>query len=122
MSVWGSDVCSSDLFNFVDWVRGDRIEFARNEAFWGERSPFESVQFRFLSNSASRVAALRAGDVDLIDFVPPLDAPQIERDTKLKLYKASAGRVILPLPNSQPHLTPFLHQQPRTPLSDNPLQ
>src|SRR3546814_20835678 len=71
---------------------------------------------------SSRVAALRAGDVDLIDFVPPLDAPQIEKDPKLKLYKASAGRVIILLLDAKRDVTPFVTDKAGQPLSENPFK
>ena len=47
-------------FSFVRWNRGDRLEFARNDAYWGEKPALAKATFRFLSDPQAQVAALRA--------------------------------------------------------------
>ena len=55
------------------WVRlsqGQEVVLERAERHWREPEPWQRVTFRFISNDSARVAALLAGDVDVIDNVP----------------------------------------------------
>lgn len=56
------------------WVRftpGQEVVLERAERHWREPEPWQRVTFRFVPNDSARVAALLAGDVDVIDNVPP---------------------------------------------------
>ncbi|MFX6702105.1 ABC transporter substrate-binding protein, partial [Acinetobacter baumannii] len=57
-------------FRFVTFTRGDRIVLERNETYWGEKPIWQRVTFRPITQAASRVAALLAGDVDFIENPP----------------------------------------------------
>jgi peptide/nickel transport system substrate-binding protein len=58
-------------FKFVDRVRGQRITLARNDDYWGTKPYLDKVVFRPLPDPSSRVAALRANEVDMIAVPPP---------------------------------------------------
>jgi peptide/nickel transport system substrate-binding protein len=56
------------------WVRlspGQEVVIERAERTWREPEPWQRVTFRFIPNDSARVAALLAGDVDVINEVPP---------------------------------------------------
>ncbi len=56
------------------WVRlspGQDVVIERATRHWREPEPWQRVTFRFIPNDSARVAALLAGDVDVIDNVPP---------------------------------------------------
>src|SRR4029079_11081797 len=63
-------------------------------SYWGPRPAWVKVTFRPLANAASRVAALLAGDVDLIEDPPPADLGQLGANPKLALAEAVSNRVI----------------------------
>ncbi len=55
------------------WVRfspGQEVVLERAERHWRPQEPWQRVSFRFIPNDSARVAALLAGDVDVIDNVP----------------------------------------------------
>jgi peptide/nickel transport system substrate-binding protein len=58
-------------FKFVDRVRGQRITLARNDGYWGTKPYLDKVVFRPLPDPSSRVASLRANEVDMIAVPPP---------------------------------------------------
>jgi len=118
----GKAAIGTGPFKFVSWTRGDRMVLARNDAYWGEKPAFDKVEFRVIRNSASRVAALQAGDVDMIDFVPPLDVPKLGRDPKIDIFKASAARVILLELDTVRDQTPFVTDHNGKPLDRNPFK
>ncbi|WP_299868488.1 ABC transporter substrate-binding protein [uncultured Hoeflea sp.] len=118
----GDAVIGTGPFKFDEWRRGDFLRFSRNPDYWGEAPQFDDVEFKMLSNSASRVAALRAGDVDLIDYVPPLDALRIKQDSDLNLFTIPAGRTILLLLDAKRDMTPHVFDKAGNPLKENPFK
>jgi peptide/nickel transport system substrate-binding protein len=59
-------------FKFVRWTHGEQIALAANEAYWKPGIPkVERLTFRFIPELSTRVAALRAGELHVIDRVWP---------------------------------------------------
>lgn len=55
------------------WTRltpSQDVVLDRHPVHWGPAQPWQRVTFRFIANDSARVAALLAGDVDVIDNVP----------------------------------------------------
>ncbi len=61
-------------FTLETYVNGERIDLRRNEAYWGAAPALDAVTAQIIADPAARTAALRAGDVDLVEGVP---APQV---------------------------------------------
>lgn len=61
-------------FEFLEWRPGDRLVLVRNPDYYLPGVPqLERVTFRFLPDPAAQLAALRAGDVDVVvDLAPEL--------------------------------------------------
>jgi len=66
-------------FKFVDRVRGQRITLARNDDYWGMKPYLDKVVFRPLPDPSSRVASLRANEVDMIAVPPPDSVASLEQ-------------------------------------------
>jgi peptide/nickel transport system substrate-binding protein len=81
-------------YRFRSFTPGSRFELSRNDAYDGEREPWERVAFLLITNTASRVAALRAGDVQLIDQVPTDEASSLQRDGNLAVFSTPGVRNI----------------------------
>ena len=62
----GSGLVGTGPYKFVSWKRGSEIIFERNPHYWGKAPAWDKVIYRPISNPAARVAALLAGDVDLV--------------------------------------------------------
>src|SRR5678816_4710730 len=56
-------------YKLVRFAKGDRIELARFDGWWGGKTAWDHVTMRLLPQNASRVAALLAGDVNVIESV-----------------------------------------------------
>ncbi|WP_439595093.1 ABC transporter substrate-binding protein [Falsiroseomonas sp.] len=80
-------------FRLAGWSRGESITLARNDAYWGEATPWARASLRNLSQPASRVAALLSGDVDAIDAAPPQDLPRLAGDARLRVASLVAPAV-----------------------------
>ena len=57
-------------FRFLRWVRGDRVELARNPDYWGAAPKLAAVTFRFIADPAAAAAAMLAGDLDAFPNFP----------------------------------------------------
>ncbi len=90
----GNGLVGTGPFKFVEWQRGSRIVAERNDAYWGPKPAWKTVQLRPLSNNTARVAALLSGDVDLIEDPPTTDLAKLKNDPKIHLERAVSNRVI----------------------------
>ncbi|MFA7432158.1 MAG: ABC transporter substrate-binding protein [Gemmobacter sp.] len=65
-------------YRLASFIRGEEIVLERNDSYWGEAPAWERLVLRTLSNQGARVAALLAGDVDMIENPPTQDIARIE--------------------------------------------
>lgn len=69
----------------------ESLALVRNEEYWGEKPYLDKIEFRAVTDPAARLAALEAGDIDLIEAVPTADIARIRSEGKLQLVKLGAG-------------------------------
>ena len=66
-------------FKFVEYVKGDRFIGDRFDGYWGGQPKAARVHWRIIPEASARVAALEAGEIDLIpDGIPPEEIPRIK--------------------------------------------
>jgi len=75
-------------WKLVEWKRKDSMRLERNSAYWGVQPQFARLRLQVIPEAGARVAALRAGQVGLVDAVPPLDATVLARDPALKVVSS----------------------------------
>ena len=90
----GRAAIGSGQFRLLQYVQGERVVLERNPAWRGAPSPFSRVTIRVIPNDSARVAALRAGDVQLIEIVPPRDVAMLERDPNVAIWRSPGTRLI----------------------------
>ena len=90
----GEAAIGSGPFKLVRYTKGDRIILERNEGFWGEKPVWQRAVFRPITSAGPRVAALLAGDVDLIENVPIQDLPRVKSNAAFKVVEGLSNRVI----------------------------
>ena len=73
-------VVGTGPYQFVEWVRGERVALEANPDYWGGAPSISNVGYTFVTESGSRFAGLLSGDYDLITNLSPADvdrAPQV---------------------------------------------
>src|SRR5476649_2219204 len=90
----GEGLIGTGPFKFVEWKRGAELVLARNDSYWVPKPAWEKVTFKPLTSAPSRVAALLAGDVDMIEDPPTANLPKLRKDPKIALAEAVSSRVI----------------------------
>lgn len=119
----GAAAIGTGPFKFVAFKPGDRVELDRNDSYWGKKPAWQHVTYRFIPNDAPRTAALLAGDVDFIDFVPTEDLEKLGKDPKVKLWERLGLRLIfLGLDQSRDGPSPFVSGPNGEKLDKNPLK
>jgi len=90
-------------FKFDRWVAGDRVVLARNPDYDGPKPALERVTFRFISDPAAQVAALKAGDIDTFPQFDTYEAlPQFRDDPAFTVMVGTTeGETILATNNAR---------------------
>ncbi|MBS0219806.1 MAG: ABC transporter substrate-binding protein [Proteobacteria bacterium] len=90
----GVGLVGTGPFRFGSWKRGGELVLERNDTYWGPKPAWATVTFKPLPDRAARVAALAAGDVDLIEDPPVGDLPKLRKDQKIALAQRPSNRLI----------------------------
>lgn len=81
-------------YKFVSMVTGEKLVMEANEDYWGEVPAVKTIEWRIIPENASRVAAFKAGELDIIQTVPPLEAKAISADRRFKIDAAPNGEIL----------------------------
>ncbi|MBW2623712.1 MAG: ABC transporter substrate-binding protein [Deltaproteobacteria bacterium] len=93
-----SEPIGTGPFKFEKWVRGDRVEMSRFDGYWNPELPYlDKVTFKFIGDASAQIAALKAGDIDVIGYIAaPESAREMARDKRFKVFSGSStGEVIM---------------------------
>ncbi|TNJ48057.1 ABC transporter substrate-binding protein [Phaeobacter sp. B1627] len=83
----------SGPYVFSSWDRGVSVTVTKNDNYWGDKGPFESVVFRAVPDAATRVADLQAGAADLVVTLNTDLAQQVENGGQGKVLTVNTERV-----------------------------
>ncbi|WP_370751247.1 ABC transporter substrate-binding protein [Teichococcus oryzae] len=90
----GKAAIGTGPYKFQAYSPGSRIQMVRNDAYWGGRPDWATVDYRVISSPPARTAAILSGDVDIIDTVPSSDLPRLKEEPKVELTSIQGLRVI----------------------------
>lgn len=118
----GTATIGTGPYKFVEWKKGDRIVLEKFEGYTGPiAQPWDKVTFKFIKAEPARVAALLAGDVDMIDNVPTSDIETLKKNDKVSLSQGVSNRVIYLHMDQQREKSPFVTDKAGNPIDKNPL-
>ncbi len=87
-------------FRILSWQPEQRVMMARNEAWWDKTpSNVKQVVYTPIKAEATRVAALLAGDVDMLTDVPVQDLERLGKEKGLKVVNGPEVRTIFLAPD-----------------------
>ncbi len=109
-------------FRLAHYSPGGSIDLDANPAYWRGAPAWAHAHLRFIANDGARVAALLAGDVDIIDAVPPDVAAAVDMGGNAKLVSAPGNRLIYLHIDSARDVTPFARDAAGQVLPKNPLR
>ncbi|MDO5620346.1 MAG: ABC transporter substrate-binding protein [Paracoccus sp. (in: a-proteobacteria)] len=114
----GKAAVGTGPFLMTAYRRGEGITLERNPDYWGEAAPWDKVTIRPLTADGPRVAALLAGDVDLIENPPLQDLARLEATDGVDVVQGISNRVIYLHMDSDRDQTPMVRGTDANPLKD----
>lgn len=69
VSVVDEEIIGTGPYKVKETKNGVNIELLRNEYYWNEEVPYDSVTIMFIDDSSTKAMALKSGDVDLVENI-----------------------------------------------------
>ena len=92
-------------YKFVSFQRVGNFVVTRNDSYWGSKPQIKEVIFRKVTEDAARVAALEAGQADLINNVPVHEVARLQRRPRIRIEQVEGLRTFFLAVN--PAFKPF---------------
>ena len=109
-------------YRLAAYIPGQQVDLVRNEEYWGGKPTWRRVRVRLIADDSARLAALKAGDADLIDQVPTRDAAQLRADPRVALFSKPGVRNIYLYLDQWREVSPFVTDADGKALPANPLR
>lgn len=77
-------------YKIIEWETDEYLVLERNEEFFGEKGVTKIIEYKVIPEDATRVMALEAGEVDVIDKVPAQDLGRLEEVDGIEIVKVSS--------------------------------
>ena len=120
--VSGKATIGTGPYKFVSFKSGDSLNLTANPSYWGGKPIWDEVIFKPIGSAPTRVAALRAGDVDVIDKVPTTDLAGLKADAKFVVSEGPGNRPFYVWIDSRKDITPDVTDNDGKPIIPNPLR
>ena len=72
-------------FRLAEFEPGQLVVLEAYDGYWGDAPPSDRLEFRYVPEASTRISALRTGQVDVIDAVPPQLAVTLEADPNVQV-------------------------------------
>jgi peptide/nickel transport system substrate-binding protein len=117
----GKATIGTGPYKYVSWEPKGDLVLARNDDYWRGMGAWETVIRKEIPNDSSRLAALKAGQVDVINYVSSVDYLALERDASVDAVKGDSV-YIMNLQLDQREKTPLVRAIDGSELPENPLR
>ncbi len=58
-------------YQVIEWNRGEEIKIEKFNGYWGQKPNIQNVTYRFIQENSTRLAALKAGEINLaVNMLP----------------------------------------------------
>lgn len=92
-------------FRFTSWERSGQFVIRRHDAYWGKPAQIDEVVYRAIQEDAARIAALEAGQVDIISNIPPHEVTRLKNNPRLRVQPVQGLRPLFLV--LSPHYKPL---------------
>jgi peptide/nickel transport system substrate-binding protein len=79
---------------FAEYRPGQHVVMQAHPGYWGRKPDFTQMRFRFIPENGTRMAALEAGEVMVVNNVPPDQIPRLRANPNLRVITSPTNRVI----------------------------
>jgi peptide/nickel transport system substrate-binding protein len=117
----GAATIGTGPFKFVSWQPQGDLVLERYDDYWRGPAPWQRVVRKEISDDSARLAALKAGDVDVINYVSSADYKALENDPNIETFSADSVYV-MNLQLDQREETPMVRAKGGGALDENPFR
>lgn len=117
----GKATIGTGPYKYVSWEPKGDLVLERNDDYWRGMGAWETVIRKEIPNDSSRLAALKAGQVDVINYVSSVDYLALERDADIDAITGDSV-YIMNLQLDQREDTPLVRAIDGSDLSENPFR
>ncbi|MBF9232901.1 ABC transporter substrate-binding protein [Microvirga alba] len=86
----GKAAIGTGPYKFVSWEPKGDFVVERFDGYWGEKQPWAKVIRKEIPNDPARMAALKSGQVDLVNYVPATDYASMQKDKSVDTFVADS--------------------------------
>jgi peptide/nickel transport system substrate-binding protein len=90
----GEKAIGTGPYTFVSWQPKGDLVLKRFDGYWGGAPAWENVTRREIPDDAARVAALKSGQVDMINYVPATDYLAMKNDSALETFVSDSVYIL----------------------------
>jgi peptide/nickel transport system substrate-binding protein len=83
----------SGPYKLQTWQKGVQAVLQANTGYWGGKPPFETVIFRAVPDTSTRIADLKTGRADIARAIPPDQAIEMKKDPNLQVLTVLTERI-----------------------------
>ena len=117
----GKVEAGSGPYKLLKYSRGQSIELARNDQYWGVKPAWTKVTLTMLPNEPARMAALLSGDVQAVEKVQPNLVAKFKASKDVNVFGTASSRVVFLYVDLR-DTTPFAVDNAGKKLARNPLK
>ena len=118
----GEAAIGTGPFVLVSYTPGDEIVLKANENYFLGASNWKKLTLRMIPDKGARVAALLAGDLDLIESLPSEVFDRVENTKGFKVISGQSTRLVYLAMDVARDQSPFIKKADGSPLDKNPLK
>jgi len=97
----GQDINGTGPYQLDEFTEDEFARFVVYDDYWGDEVEVEEVVYDSASESSTRVNSLLAGESDVVESVPPQDAPRVEDEDGTTIEAVPSTRVLfMPMRNN----------------------
>jgi peptide/nickel transport system substrate-binding protein len=80
-------------FKFESWQRGEYVRLTANEDYWGDKPEIDTLVFKVVPESSTRLMELQSGQVDVIKNIDPAQLDTINKNKDLELLSIAGANL-----------------------------
>ncbi|NIX75289.1 ABC transporter substrate-binding protein [Microvirga terricola] len=84
----GKAAIGTGPYKFVSWEPKGDFVVERFDGYWGGKQPWAKVIRKEIPNDPARMAALKSGQVDIVNYVPATDYAAMQKDKSVDTFVA----------------------------------
>ncbi len=89
---FSSKLVGTGPYKFVSWQKGGRVTLEVFPGYWREPARIKTLQFAGIGEDSTRMAGLKTGELNVIDYIPPDYVPQLKDSSNVTVSQVTGLR------------------------------